>query len=151
MYEKSAYYAHHGAEVTSTGMTIAFMKVISNIGIAGRVYDLHCGATDCSKKIYDHAVETFEELGAYFKDTFNKEDAKIFIAGYKDAFEKLTGYNIDLDLKSGKYTVIKDKPKTMHTVKLGPTRATSDTQEIDYSNLDKLTLRRLLISRKAGW
>jgi len=151
MYEKAAYYAHHGAEVKQVGLSIAFMKLISSIGIDGRVYDLHCGATECSKKIYDHAVETFEELGAYYTETFSKKDSTLYTNEWKNSFEKLVGYEVDLDLNNGKYTINKTMPKQMHAVKIGPTKATSDSETINYSTLNKAELKRLMTSRKSTW
>jgi|GEM_PF-4351969 len=151
MYEKSAYYAHHGAEVKKVGITVVFMKLIANIGIAGRVYHLHCGATDCSKTIYDHAIDTFEELATYLKDTFNKAESRRFVAAYKESFEKLVGFEVNIQLDKGTYTIDKSKPKTMHAIKMGPTKGTSDSETIDYSKLDKSSLKRLLQSRRASW
>ncbi|MBL8159493.1 hypothetical protein JNJ66_03485 [Candidatus Saccharibacteria bacterium] len=151
MYEKANYFTHHGAEVKDVRISIAYLRLISNIGIIGRVYRYHCGATDCSKSIYQHAFETFETLGEYYIDQFDEKDTERYLYAYTDAFEKLTGYEIKFDFRQGKRIINRNKPKMMHTFKIGPTHETSDMESIDYSKLNKKTLHRLMVSRKATW
>lgn len=150
-HEKAHFFLHHGAEVKKPEITIEFMKLDANVGILGRVYELHCEASDCSKTVYQHALEAFQLLGDYSKDTFTKKASEHFLRTYKDSFEKLLGYEIKLDMENHVYTEDKTKPKIMHAVKLGPTAETSDAQDVDYSRLNKKSVGDLMRSRKANW
>lgn len=150
-HEKAHFFLHHGAEIKKMEVTIEFMKLDANIGILGRVYELHCESGDCSKTVYQHVLEAFQMLGDYSKDTFTKKASEYFLRDYKESFEKLIGFEIELDMENHEYTEIKTKPKIMHSVKLGPTPETSDSQNIDYSQLDKKSVAALMRSRKGGW
>ncbi len=150
-HEKAHFFLHHGAEVKRLEITTEFMKLDANIGILGRVHELHCESGDCSKTVYRHVLDAFQMLGDYSKDTFNKKASESFLREYKESFEKLLGFEIELDMENHEYTEDKTKPKIMHSVKLGPTPETSDSQNIDYSQLDKKSVAALMRSRIGGW
>ena len=134
MHEKIRYLANHGGEVKKASLMSEYMKYMYITGIAGRAYNLHCGASNCSKTLYQHAVEDLEELYGWRVKLSNKQQ-EIFDRNYKDALEKLIGYQITIDNKNGKYEINKKHPKQAHSVTLGPSKSTSDSKLIDYSSL----------------
>lgn len=134
MHEKIRYLANHGGEVKKANLMAEYMKYMYITGIAGRAYNLHCGASNCSKTLYQHAIEDLEELYGW-RVKLSKKQQEIFDRNYKDALEKLVGYQITIDNKNGKYEINKKNPKQAHSVTLGPSKSTSDSKLIDYSSL----------------
>ena len=134
MHEKLRYLANHGGEVKKASLMAEYMKYMYMTGIAGRAYNLHCGASNCSKTLYQHAIEDLEELYGW-REKLSKKQQEIFDRNYKDALEKLIGYQIIIDNKNGRYDINKKSPKQAHSVTLGPSKSTSDSKLIDYSSL----------------
>jgi hypothetical protein len=145
MHEKIRYLANHGGEVKKASLMAEYMKYMYITGIAGRAYGLHCGASNCSKTLYQHAVEDLEELYGWRVKLSNKQQ-EIFDRNYKDALEKLIGYQITIDNKNGKYEINKKYPKQAHSITLGPSKSTSDSKLIDYSSLTAEQFEKFIFS-----
>lgn len=145
MHEKVRYYANHGGETKDIDLMENYMKFMYITGITGKVYNLRCGGSNCSKSIYEHAVEDLEELYAW-RETFNKKQKKQFDLSYKEALEKLIGYEVEFKRNKNEYTTNKEKPKQVHSVTLGPSKSTSDSNIIDYSSITPQQLERLVFN-----
>ncbi len=145
MHEKIRYLANHGGEVKKASLMAEYMKYMYITGIAGRAYNLHCGASNCSKTLYQHAVEDLEELYGWRVKLSNKQQ-EIFDRNYKEALEKLIGYQVKIDNKNGKYEINKKYPKQAHSITLGPSKSTSDSKLIDYSSLTAEQFEKFIFS-----